>query len=446
MAEYDPLMPDGYARHLLDLNNTNRVVAAEDITNINGLVLVARGLPLKLDVAEKILSHRLAQPLEMLVSLEKTVGAQQLLDQILAMLTRSAACRTIHAALNLDQVLIAQCRIYGSYPLLVQKLTVMADRLPADYQKALFCCWFCLCVGVRLGMQGQELTAVFIAGLAHDLGMLHIDPAILTKKGSYSPDEWRAMQSHAVVGEKILSYLEGLPEQARRAVREHHERCDGTGYPFGLFEDRLSRGGQVVAMADTLYAICSKPHGVTDRDITLAEAIPLLQINSTVHTQAVYNAVMQVLRLANASAAPAIPENRYPETLSVLLRQREQLNDAFSVAMAQEPALREVDVPLSRSALMMIRRLWVIVAGSGLIDEPLVRWLQHVGEHRIYSAEREIFELALMYEEFAWQLSQLGRLFRACGEDVEGIGEPVGGAVSAAGRSIIEGLGPFGRA
>lgn len=419
VAEYDLKSPDSYTQHLAEVNQTNTVIATEDIFNSNGILLVRKGLPIRPDVAQKILSHKLVKPMETTINVDRSIGAQQLLDQISGMLVRFPDCRIINNALCLDELLMEQCRAYASHPLLVQKITVLAMRLPDLYEKALFCAWFALCVGVQMGMKSRELNAAFLAGLMHDTGMLHISPDLLGKEGRYTPEEWRMMQGHALIADAFLAYVEELPDGVRRAVREHHERSDGTGYPFALFEDRLSALGQVVAITDTLCGIRNRSHCITGKAITLVESVPLLQVNSAVHPPAVYSAVIQVLRLVNPPATPALEGRSFLQTLDLLIEQRQKLVDAFQVALTQQSVLQELRHPRAKSVLLMLNRLWSLVIGSGFIDDPLMRWIEHVREQRLYSAEREIFELSLMYEEFNWQLSRLGRLLGLLSENAD---------------------------
>lgn len=409
MATYDPNLPDSYATHLAEVNKTHSVIATEDIYNSNGLLLVKKGLAIKPEIAAKILNHKLVKPLETSVNLSHTINGQQLYDDILALLSRISDCRAIHEVLKLDNLLLTQCQRYATHSLLVQKITVLSVRLPREYEKALFCAWLSLALAHHMRLQPSEQEAAFLAGLTHDTGMLHINPAILEKTGDYTAEEWRAMQSHTLIADLFLSHVPNIPEITRRAVREHHERCDGSGYPHGLFEHQLCLVGQIVAMADSLYAIRRK--GCDDGEVGLGEVVPILQLNSTVHTYAVYAAAMQIFRLAQLRGPQPVAEHELEQMATRLIQQRTVLDHWFKTL---KPLLElfSMDSPLKqvRTARLMLERLWFIVAGSGLFNEALGRWFEYVRQERLAVATTELAEVSLMYREIEWQMKQLGRV------------------------------------
>ncbi len=95
-----------------------------------------------------------------------------------------------------------------------------------------------------------------IAGLLHDIGKIAIPDSILQKKGKLNAEEWKQMKEHPVVGAKVLGYVRGLWDVVS-AVRHHHERYDGGGYPDGLKEESIPFMSRVMAVADTFDAMTS---------------------------------------------------------------------------------------------------------------------------------------------------------------------------------------------
>lgn len=423
--DYDLNTPDAYTEHLSAVNESNQVVATEDIFNSNGMLLIKQGLDLNPDIARRVLNHKLVKPLETQVDIDETVGAQRLYDDIGRLIDEFADCKAIHRALKLDNPTALECRHYAEYPLLRQKITVMAVRAPALYRKSLFCAWFALTLARQLKLPLLACEASFLAGLTHDVGLLHIDPAILTKTGDYTADEWRAMQSHTMITDMILSHVERLPETTRRAVREHHERSDGSGYPQGLFEEQLTVEGQVVAMADMLHAVADKRQQEMSSPLSLGELIPVLQINSTVHTAPVYAATINTLKLLEHRPSPAVDQSLLSSLVEKLLTERRELDSRFVRLNALEGCLSEESQrPQVRSARLMLKRLWITVTGSGLLSEPLARWLEHVRQEELEIAAPELAEISIMYQELDWQLKQLTRAMHLVSHDVAELPEP----------------------
>ncbi|HHW13355.1 MAG TPA: HD domain-containing protein [Firmicutes bacterium] len=126
------------------------------------------------------------------------------------------------------------------------------DRYTAEHSKSV--ARLAVDLGRRLGMSRAELDRLRLAGLLHDLGKLAIPRQVLYKRERLSPDEWALIVSHPTTGAWLLEMARVDPEVVR-AVRQHHERLDGSGYPAGLSGDDISLLAQFVAVADACSAM-----------------------------------------------------------------------------------------------------------------------------------------------------------------------------------------------
>jgi diguanylate cyclase (GGDEF)-like protein len=106
----------------------------------------------------------------------------------------------------------------------------------------------------HLGLPDAVVLRCRIAGWLHDLGKVAIPEQILTKPGPLDDDEWTVMQTHPVIGESIVAGVAALREVAD-AVRHHHERFDGTGYPDRLAAAAIPIEARIVAAADAYAAM-----------------------------------------------------------------------------------------------------------------------------------------------------------------------------------------------
>jgi response regulator RpfG family c-di-GMP phosphodiesterase len=109
-------------------------------------------------------------------------------------------------------------------------------------------------IATRLGMEQGLVSAVHTAGLLHDIGMIAVPDAVVSKPGGLSDGEYRVVKDHCRRGAAILGPMEHL-EPAVTFVLEHHERLDGTGYPHGKKGSEISLGGQVLALAEAWTAL-----------------------------------------------------------------------------------------------------------------------------------------------------------------------------------------------
>lgn len=106
-----------------------------------------------------------------------------------------------------------------------------------------------LAIGRELGLSQAELELLGHAALFHDIGKLGIPDAILLKPAGLTEEEWVIMASHAEEGASIINRL-GFLSDAVPAIRHHHERFDGDGYPRGLAGDDIPLGARIIHVAD----------------------------------------------------------------------------------------------------------------------------------------------------------------------------------------------------
>jgi diguanylate cyclase (GGDEF)-like protein/putative nucleotidyltransferase with HDIG domain len=108
-----------------------------------------------------------------------------------------------------------------------------------------------LAIGRELGLSQAELDLLGHAALFHDIGKLAVPDAVLLKPSSLTDEEWSLMQRHSDEGARIIDRL-GFLDDAVPAIRHHHERFDGTGYPDGLVGEDIPLGARIIHVADAL--------------------------------------------------------------------------------------------------------------------------------------------------------------------------------------------------
>lgn len=108
-------------------------------------------------------------------------------------------------------------------------------------------------IGQRLGFSTLHLERLGLAAYLHDVGKLRLPDRILQTPASLTPAEWRLMTQHPSYGRQFLEAT--TLEFLTTVIEQHHERFDGSGYPFGLAGDAVALEGYVIAVADTFDAI-----------------------------------------------------------------------------------------------------------------------------------------------------------------------------------------------
>ena len=113
-----------------------------------------------------------------------------------------------------------------------------------------------LAVATKLGLGPDEVCAVELGALFHDIGKIGIPEEILRKPDKLTPAEWAEMKAHPTIGANLLAQVPNL-EKIRPIVLAHHERYDGTGYPNGLKGNDIPLAAQIISVADTYQAMTS---------------------------------------------------------------------------------------------------------------------------------------------------------------------------------------------
>ncbi|HWJ44497.1 MAG TPA: HD-GYP domain-containing protein [Gaiellaceae bacterium] len=108
----------------------------------------------------------------------------------------------------------------------------------------------------KLGYRDDELEAIEIGALLHDIGKIGVPGQVLRKNGPLTDDEWELVKKHPLISDYILSELD-LHPFVRQCARSSHERMDGTGYPEGLSGDEIPLPARIVFLADALDALTS---------------------------------------------------------------------------------------------------------------------------------------------------------------------------------------------
>jgi HD domain-containing protein/MASE9 protein len=107
-----------------------------------------------------------------------------------------------------------------------------------------------------LGYRGDELEAIEIGALLHDIGKIGVPEQILRKQGPLDDEEWAIMRTHPLISDHILSGI-NLDPIVRQCGRSSHERIDGNGYPDGLSDDEIPLPARIVFVADAYDALTS---------------------------------------------------------------------------------------------------------------------------------------------------------------------------------------------
>ncbi|WP_409176008.1 HD-GYP domain-containing protein [Brevibacillus fortis] len=111
-----------------------------------------------------------------------------------------------------------------------------------------------------IGLSERKVEDVYIGGILHDIGKIGIEDEILNKKGKLTPEEYDKIKQHTVIGYEIILQA-GMFNELLPAIRSHHERIDGRGYPDGLAGDKIPLMARILAISDAFDAmVADRPY------------------------------------------------------------------------------------------------------------------------------------------------------------------------------------------
>ncbi|MED4586162.1 HD-GYP domain-containing protein [Brevibacillus choshinensis] len=115
-------------------------------------------------------------------------------------------------------------------------------------------------IAKKIGMPEDKVEELYFGGILHDIGKIGIEDEILNKKGRLTPEEYDKIKQHTVIGYEIILQA-GMFNELLPAIRSHHERIDGKGYPDGLVGDEIPLMAKILAISDAFDAmVADRPY------------------------------------------------------------------------------------------------------------------------------------------------------------------------------------------
>jgi len=143
---------------------------------------------------------------------------------------------------------------------------------------------FSLLIGQQLKLSRIELKSLAEGTILHDIGKTLVDPNVLFKNGRLNDEEFEIVKQHTIAGYELLKTNPLLTELSRIISLQHHERLDGSGYPYGLTDTEIHPFAKIVAIADMYDALTAER--CYRKSLTNNQAYQILAKESTVKLDA----------------------------------------------------------------------------------------------------------------------------------------------------------------
>lgn len=154
-------------------------------------------------------------------------------------------------------------KVVGSFVYVLMKdpkayllLAKLSSHDPYTLQHSVGTAVHCIILARKMGITDeQDLLEVGLGGLLHDIGKVKVRKELINKNGPLDELEWEEMRSHSLEGYEIVKNHPQLTERTKRAILEHHEEKNGTGYPLGLRADEIHPFAKIVCICDIFNAL-----------------------------------------------------------------------------------------------------------------------------------------------------------------------------------------------
>ena len=372
------------------MTESHEISAIADIISPSGIKLVARGAKIDEHLREKIAGHRLSgTTLEKSLSIAGGVTSESLAKDVSRLIDEEAWFKLLAVQSGDSGAVRHGASRLKIHPQVLFRLTVAREQRQELYRHTLCVMMISHYLALRLSLKQSSIDNVLLAALCHDLGELYTDPAILAPGYRVTDEERRFIYVHPITGWLIVRELPGINPDIPKAVIQHQERLDGSGYPFGIKGDAIGQAGRILAAADVSASIMMKFHD--HRRLST-----LLRLNGNKYDR-------KVIDLLYLAFNPKEPSTAKLE--SVVLKQRfsgfAQLLEGWSQLRTDDTTSQTAPVIFLTERMYNLR---TVILAFGFDPDSLDIPLQLAEEDATIATE-----LAAVVDELQFQLTDLGR-------------------------------------
>ncbi|GED56714.1 HD-GYP domain-containing protein [Brevibacillus formosus] len=189
----------------------------------------------------------------------ETYGLYTLVPMMAAFITMSFVFHQYYDSMNKLQQKVEEVKTFNHKFLTAMAASIDArDRYTSGHSQRV--AHWGREIAKDIGLSATKVEEIYVGGLLHDIGKIGIEDEILNKKGKLTPEEYDKIKQHTVIGYEIILQA-GMFNELLPAIRSHHERIDGRGYPDGLAGDEIPLMARILAISDAFDAmVADRPY------------------------------------------------------------------------------------------------------------------------------------------------------------------------------------------
>jgi HD-GYP domain-containing protein (c-di-GMP phosphodiesterase class II) len=392
-----PEDPRHFTKAVTQLGEQRDLVTASAIFNSQGVKVLDKGVAVNKSLYQRLTQHKLSAPLEDSVTSPDAVNGESLKQTAMSIMEDVPFFGRLAPDPASRKLLLNVMETLPLPEAMAFQLTVARDVRPEVYlnlvRTALVSIWLAksqatLLSRFDLGMAGA-------AGLLHDIGMLHVDPILLQGTQKLNREQRRQLYSHPLVSTTLVERHHQYSREVIRAVSEHQEYLDGSGYPRNLVGESMSPLGRVVSLAQVVAAMFSPNRNAPEMQLSV-----LLRMNTHRYDPTMS---MQILSLVQPQLDVLSAAIELIDDPVQLLGEIDAILARLPLDLDKDPSmntnLRDALVTVARHGAKLRRSL----AGVGAVPDQLAQLGDSVQDEAVRT------ELTMLTREACWQLRTLGR-------------------------------------
>ena len=247
---------------------TENMVVARDVIDENGRVLITAETTLRAETLRQLVNHEVTTVWVHVTEEESAPSNREILavQDLVSAATRLKMIYSVQNAFyNRDGIAVHLNHLQETIDSIIEEMASREDlfiylndiRLKSDYLflHSVDVSLFAVALGLSMGLPNDDVRCLGMGGLLHDFGKTRIPKHILDKEAPLTIEEFRRVKEHALIGYNILKLESSVDYRIMLMALQHHERCDGRGYPWGISESEIHPLAKIVAVADVYDAL-----------------------------------------------------------------------------------------------------------------------------------------------------------------------------------------------
>ncbi|MDD5177119.1 MAG: HD domain-containing protein [Sterolibacterium sp.] len=377
---------------LVKLSEQRTVSAAHDIYDDRGFKLWAKGVPVSRELQAKLVLRKLTKPLESSLAVEHALSCAEIIDDCLHKLGEEPLLQQTSGARKARE-LLADGKTLHLPPSMQLLLTSLKMNDADTYAHTLRVVAICAGIAAKLKAHANDANHLLIAAMLHDIGETYINPEYLDPERKLTPQEWKHVATHPIIGQALIQEQTSLPAAVAQCIGQHHERLDGSGYPYqSKHADQHLLVGWIAIADATASMLAANGKGVAAR-IALA-----LRIVPEEFDHEAVDALLQNLPKEENELCVEEDDNCIAKAHDAQVKITEVRRILKEIAeTTKQPAVRQTCL----SAKSLLHNLTKCMQGTGVLDANLL------GESA--KDPELLMEMHLIAQEVEWRMNNLAR-------------------------------------